>query len=155
MHQTQYKIRSTQVDSFGHLNNAAYLELYEWARWEWGEASGLDHHEMVHKRKIGPAILHIDLTFSKEIRLHETVTVRTWFHKAEKAKAVVAQEMLRSTGEIASKALIEFVMFNLEDRRAVPLPDDMRALYEKDADYRRSLEEDGLVPASKALPERT
>ena len=139
MHETQFKVRSTQVDLFGHLNNAAYLEIYEWARWEWAESGGDDPLKMVEEKRIGPAILHIDLTFSKEIRQNEEITVRTWYHSMERIRAQIAQEMIKADGQVASKVLITYVMMNLETRKVTSIPDEMRALYEADEEYRNQL----------------
>jgi YbgC/YbaW family acyl-CoA thioester hydrolase len=140
MFETNFKVRSTQVDTFGHLNNAAYLEIYEWARWEWSENGGFDPHIMIEERGIGPAIVHIDLSFSKEIRIHEEITVRTWFSALKDPKGVIAQEMIDKDGTIASKVLITFVMFNLKTRKITRQPDEMQALFDQDRDYRQSIE---------------
>lgn len=136
MHETRFKVRSTQVDTFGHLNNAAYLEIYEWARWEWAEDGDTDPVGMTQQRGIGPAILHIDLSFKKEIRLHEEITVRTWFHSMERIRARIAQEMIKADGEVASRVLITFVMFDLNTRKVTSIPDEMRAMYRADEEYR-------------------
>jgi YbgC/YbaW family acyl-CoA thioester hydrolase len=139
MHESRFRVRSTQVDSFGHLNNAAYLEIYEWARWEWAEASGGDPVRLVEEKRIGPAILHVDLTFSKEIRHHEEITVRTWYHSMERIRAQIAQEIIKADGQVASKVLITYVMINLDTRKVTSIPDEMRAMYEADEEYRNKL----------------
>ena len=139
MYESKFKVRSTQVDLFGHLNNAAYLEIYEWARWEWSEALGGDPLKMVEERRVGPAILHVDLTFSKEIRHNEEITVRTWYHSMERIRAQIAQEMIKADGQVASKVLITYVMINLDTRKVTSIPDEMRAMYEADEEYRNTL----------------
>ncbi len=139
MYETKFKVRSTQVDSFGHLNNAAYLEIYEWARWEWAEASGDDPIKRAQEQGIGPAILHIDLSFQKEIRLHQEITVRTWFHSMERIRAQIAQEMIKADGQVASKVLITYVMFDLNTRKVISIPDEMRAMFAADEQYRNQL----------------
>jgi acyl-CoA thioester hydrolase len=138
MFTTSFKIRSTQVDSFGHLNNAAYLEIYEWARWEWADEDGFDARKLVEKQGIGPAIVHVDLTFMKELRMHDEITVRTWFDSCEKVKACVAQEMIKADGELASTVNITFVMFDLKTRKMIPMPEEIQKLYGLDEEYRRT-----------------
>ena len=139
MYETKFKVRATQVDLFGHLNNAAYLEIYEWARWEWAEASGEDPVSWAQEKRIGPAILHIDLSFQKEIRLHEEITVRTWYHSMERIRAQIAQEMIKADGEVASKVLITYVMINLDTRKVTSIPDEMRTRFQADEHYRNQL----------------
>ena len=139
MYETKFKVRSTQVDIFGHLNNAAYLEIYEWARWEWSEDSGDDPVKWVQEKEIGPAILHVDLSFSKEIRLHEEITVRTWYHSMERIRAQIAQEMIKADGQVASKVLITYVMIDLNTRKVISIPDEMRTMFAADEEYRNQL----------------
>ncbi|MBN2799914.1 MAG: acyl-CoA thioesterase [Deltaproteobacteria bacterium] len=130
MHQTAFTVRATQVDTFGHLNNAAYLEIFEWARWEWSAAAGLDLMAYAKERRIGPAIVHIDLSFQREVRMHEPIAVRTWFHeKRGTSRAVVRQQMLREDGEIAAEMTLTFVLFDLDKRRALPLSEEFMTLW--------------------------
>ena len=140
MFTTNFTVRSTQVDTFGHLNSAAYVEIYEWARWEWADEDGLDAKKFAEEQGIGPAIVHIDVSFHRELRHHDRVTVRTWFHAMEKIKATVAQEMIKEDGQVASSVLVTFVMFDLEKRKIVSMPDGIKRLYEADEAYRKSRE---------------
>lgn len=136
MHETRFTIRSTQLDSFGHLNNAAYLEIYEWARWEWAELHGSNAREAVEHGGVGPAILKIEVDFRKEVRIHEQVRVRTWFHAIEGIRGVVRQQMLLSDDRVASEIRVVFVMFDLKKRRAMPLTQQMKDAYAADAPAR-------------------
>ncbi len=135
MHETQFKIRSTQVDSFGHLNNAAYLEIYEWARWEWASDFGMELEELAREQRIGPAVLHVDLSFFKELVMHENITVRTWIDGQEGLRGFVCQEMTKADGTVASHMRMTFVMFHLDKRRVVPMPEAMEGSAETDAEY--------------------
>jgi thioesterase III len=93
--------------------------------------------EMVERRGIGPAIVHIDLHFHREIRIHEEVVVRTWFDALEGLKGIIGQEMIKRDGAVASRARFTFVMFDLKSRKVIRVPDDLRRLYEQDAAYRQ------------------
>jgi YbgC/YbaW family acyl-CoA thioester hydrolase len=132
----EYVIRPTQVDTFGHLNNAAYLEIFEWARWEWAAAEGMALERLIAEQRTAPAVLHVDLSFFKELRMHERVRVRTWVQLLETVKGVVGQEMLKADGALAARLWLTFTMFHLERRRAVALPEALRAAFAADAPYR-------------------
>ncbi len=136
MHETQIRIRSTQVDTFGHLNNAAYLEVFEWARWEWAESLGMDINRISEKERMGPAVMHVDLSFFKEVHMHETVTIRTWFDQIERVKGVMGQELFKEDGLLAASALITFVMFHLDKRKVLPMPSFFQEAWEHDEQYR-------------------
>jgi YbgC/YbaW family acyl-CoA thioester hydrolase len=141
MHEMRIRIRPTQVDTFGHLNNAAYLELFEWARWEWAEVSGLDIERLATEQRIGPAVLHVDLSFTKEIRMHEAVAIQTWVQQLQRVKGVMGQRMLKADGQPAAQLWLTFAMFNLDKRRAVAMPDGLQTAYQADAGHRAQLAE--------------
>lgn len=136
MHETQVKVRPTQVDTFGHMNHAAYLEVFEWARWEWAAAQGMDLARMAAEDRIGPAVLHVDLTFLKELRMHDEVCVRTWVASLARVKGVMGQELVLADGLVAARMFLTFAIFHLDKRRAMPLPDALQAAFDTDAAYR-------------------
>jgi len=136
VHQTSFIIRSTQVDSFGHLNNAAYLELYEWARWEWWAASGLELNEFMKSTRKGPAVIQADVRFQRELRQGDVVTVRTWMHEATRVKVVMGQDIASPEGAIASSARITFVLINLDTRRTAPMAREILARFAEDEAFR-------------------
>mgnify|MGYP001545651614 CR=1 FL=1 len=135
-HEVVYTVQSTMVDTFGHLNNAAYLELFEWARWAWARASGMDLEPMMAEQRIGPAILHIDLSFRRELRMHEAVTIRTWFDELSGLKGYIRQDMVKEDGQLGATMRVTFIMFHLDKRRAVKVPAEMKAAFEEDAAWR-------------------
>ncbi len=45
-HEYQLLIHEGHLDSFGHVNNATYLNLFEEARWDWITARGYGLKEM-------------------------------------------------------------------------------------------------------------
>ncbi len=129
MHESRFIVRSTQVDSFGHLNSCKYLELYEWARWEWWAANGIDLAEYRESKWRGPMILRAEVDFKRELRLDEPITIHTWLHEATRVKATFAQEMVTGAdGTPASSARITFVLVDLDNRRPVPMPREIISL---------------------------
>lgn len=48
----EFDIRPTELDSFGHVNNARYLEFLEWARAEWGRVRGLSYDKFREEGQI-------------------------------------------------------------------------------------------------------
>ncbi|MBN2494462.1 MAG: acyl-CoA thioesterase [Deltaproteobacteria bacterium] len=136
MHESRFVIRSTQVDTFGHLNNAAYLEIYEWARWEWAAEVDMDLLRLAEQQRIGPAMLHVDLSFHKELTMHEPVLVRTWVEDVQRLRGVIGQQMRKASGELASSMKLTFVMFDLTKRKAVRMPEAFERAFEADAAFR-------------------
>ncbi len=70
----QLLIREQHLDSYGHVNNATYVSLFEEARWEMSTQRGYGYNKIQESGK-GPIILEINLKFLKEVTLRETVTI--------------------------------------------------------------------------------
>ena len=103
MHRYQVNIHEGHLDTFGHVNNAKYLELYEQARWDLitHNGYGLDQ---IKTLKIGPVVLEIDLTFKREITNREVITIESEPQKVEHPLIMeIQQRMLKADGSLASQ----------------------------------------------------
>lgn len=121
-------IRESHLDSYGHVNNAMYLTLLEEARWEFITAGGYGFLE-IHARRKGPVILDIHLSFVKEIRLRELVTIESQVIDYPSKVGTLKQRMLDSQGNEYAVATMKFGFFDLEARRLLaPSPEWLRAL---------------------------
>lgn len=130
MHETTIRVRSTQVDQLGHLNNAAFLEIFEWARWEWAECGGSAFNTMMSERGLGPVVVHADVSFRREVRFHERVRIETRMQSCDSRKGVIHQLMFREDGELSSEARFTFLTLDLAARKVVSMPEEIRAMVE-------------------------
>ena len=130
MFETSIRVRSTQVDQLGHLNNAAFLEIFEWARWEWAEVGGSAFHDMMHTQGVGPVIVHADVSFRREVRFHERLRILTWLVGCDHKKGTILQRMIREDGELAAEARFTFLTIDLARRKVVAMPGSIRAMVE-------------------------
>jgi acyl-CoA thioester hydrolase len=127
MHQnTQFEFTFTVtddlLDGYHHVNNARYLDLYERARWDILEKSGLGR-EMVGKNKIGPVIIEVTVRFSRELLPGEEIKITTTSRRKNELIFYFDQQMINSKGEIASKATFTTSLFDLEKRKMVKADD--------------------------------
>jgi acyl-CoA thioester hydrolase len=121
-------IRESHLDSYGHVNNAMYLTLLEEARWEFITAGGYGFEE-IHKQRKGPVILDIHLSFLKEIRLRETISIESQVLEYPSKVGTLKQRMLDDQGKECAVATMKFGFFDLEARRLLtPSSEWLRAL---------------------------
>lgn len=121
-------IREHHVDSYGHVNNATYLALYEEARWEIITPKGFGFVE-IHKKKQGPVILEVNVKFLKEIRLREEITIATKILSYKGKIGQMMQQMLKDDGAVASEAVFTFGLFDIKERKLIePTPEWKQAL---------------------------
>jgi YbgC/YbaW family acyl-CoA thioester hydrolase len=121
-------IRESHLDTFGHMNNAMYLNLFEEARWELITKNGYGLAE-VHKSKKGPVILDLQMKFLKEIRLREQISITVEMLEYKSKVGRLLQRMLKPDGTVAAEVTMTFGLFDLETRRLIdPTPEWKRAL---------------------------
>ena len=64
-------IKEHHLDTFGHVNNATYLQILEQARWELLNTHGFGL-ETIQRLQLGPVILECNIKFIRELLLRET-----------------------------------------------------------------------------------
>ena len=57
------KVRAYQCDSYGHVNNARYLEFFEEARWQLISLSDLDNY--LKDNKLGMVVVRILVNYKR------------------------------------------------------------------------------------------
>lgn len=126
-------IREYHLDTFGHVNNAAYLQICEEARWELITARGFGLNTII-KTGLGPTIVEINMKFKKEIRLRQQITIASQTLSYKKKIAVLLHEILNENNEVLFEATITFGLFDVKERKLVlPTPEWLYAVgFEKD-----------------------
>ena len=114
----QVLIKERDLDSFGHMNNANYLTLFEEARWDviTKRGYGLDR---IHQLKIGPVLLEVSLKFKHEVQNRETVKITTGVLKHEGKITTLRQVMYNSKGDVACIADFVLGLFDLKARKLI------------------------------------
>src|SRR5690606_1999890 len=112
VHEKVISISEAHLDSFGHLNNARYLELFEQARWDLITERGFGI-DVIRRTKTGPTILGVTLKFLQELGPRETVVIRTSMVSYERKVGVMRQEMVKADGTVACEAIFTFGLFEI------------------------------------------
>jgi acyl-CoA thioester hydrolase len=115
------KILERHLDTFGHVNNATYLELYEEARWEVMAENNLGMKEVL-QRRVGPVLLDLHLTFKAELTNREEIKIITQARSKMKNKYVILmdQKIVKSDGRVASTLELSIGLMNLDKRKLIP-----------------------------------
>jgi thioesterase III len=118
VHEYRMLVLENHLDTFGHVNNAAYLQILEEARWDLITRNGYGLDE-VHRRRVGPVILDVRLRFVKELRNRQAITIRSWTESYKGKIGKFAQQILDEAGETCCDALFTIGLFDLEARRLI------------------------------------
>ncbi len=111
-------IRESHLDTFGHVNNAAYLTLYEEARWDLISSRGYSLKE-IQKIKQGPVILEVNVKFQRELTLREKIKITTQLISYQGKVGQLEQKMLKADGTVASTAIFTFALFDTMARKII------------------------------------
>ena len=121
-------IKEHHLDSYGHVNNATYMELYEEARWEVITQNGYGYKK-VHEIGLGPIVLGAEIKFLKELKLREKVIITMESSPFEGKIFKIKQEMRKENGDVASEAVFTVGFFDLKNRKLIlPTPEWLKAI---------------------------
>jgi acyl-CoA thioester hydrolase len=124
----EYKlmIKESHLDSFGHVNNARYFDLYEEARWDFITRFGYGLKEVISKQ-MGPVILDVNCRFKRELKNRETITITSKTVDSSGKIMKIYQEMIKEDGTIASDATFTIGFMDLKARKLINPPSEWLA----------------------------
>lgn len=122
VHQYHFQVLETHLDTFGHMNHATYLTVFEQARWDWitERGYGLD---VVQKTQIGPTILEVNIKYKRELLLREDVRIESKCTQWRGKIGNLTQKMFNKAGEECAEINLVFGVFDMAKRRLVNAPE--------------------------------
>jgi thioesterase-3 len=114
-----YLIIERHLDTFGHVNNATYLQILEEARWEFITARGFGLKQ-IKESGLGPTILECNIKFMKELRLRQNVTIETQTQSTKGKIALLTQWIYNEQRDLCCEATFTIALFNTKERKLVP-----------------------------------
>ena len=121
-------IREQHLDTFGHVNNARYLEIFEQARWDFITDNGFGL-EYVRSSGTGPVILELSLKFVRELKNRQEVVVRSQLDSYEGKIGRMTQLIIDATGQVFCEAKFVIALWDTRVRKLIePTPEWRRAI---------------------------
>lgn len=124
-HSYELLIREGHLDTFGHVNNAAYAEIFEEARWEIITEGGFGM-DRIRETQLGPVVLAMDVKFKREVFNRERITIKTRCSGYPDKIGWLEQIMHNEKGEIACTAKFTFGLFDMGKRTLVRPTDEWK-----------------------------
>jgi acyl-CoA thioester hydrolase len=118
LHEKTMVISEAHLDSFGHMNNARYLELFEQARWDLITERGFGI-DVIRETQQGPIILEVSVKFMRELNARDAVVIRSDLLSYERKIARFRQQMVKADGSVACEAIFVFGLFDMKSRRLI------------------------------------
>lgn len=111
-------IQETDLDSFGHVNNAIYLTLYEEARWDLITKNGYGLQK-IKQTGVGPILLDVKMSFLKELKARDEIVIESQSVSYKNKIGKLHQKMLRE-GIVCSTAEFTIALFDMQERKIIP-----------------------------------
>lgn len=121
-------IDPSECDILGHMNVSRYFACVSDAGFAIMAAFGLGREDVVGGRRMSFAVVHSDATFHAEVLAGEAVFMRSHVVEVGRRSASFRHRLYRAgDAHLLFEATFKCVLMDLDRRRAVVVPDDMRA----------------------------
>lgn len=121
-------IREQHLDTFGHVNNARYLEIFEQARWDLITDNGFGL-EYVKSSGTGPVILEITLRFVREVKNRQHMVIRSFLESYEGKIGRMVQHLVDESGQLCCEGKFTIALWDTSTRKLIPpTPEWRRAI---------------------------
>ena len=120
-------VRGYELDSYGHVNNAVYLQYFEQARWEFMKDQGL--LEKINGLEFFLVVVDTHIRYMRESNLFDELVIETSCN-VEKPYIVFRQRILNAQSRLpVTRATIKTIFV---DRQKIPMdiPEFMNEQFE-------------------------
>lgn len=127
--ETGFVVRSSELDSFGHVNHAVFLHYFEHARFEALEAAGFSW-SVLEERNWAIYVVRIEVDYVAEARRGDRLEALTWADSFRRTSMVLAQALDRVEPDGRRTRVAEARVVAVwigPDGKPMRVPDDVRA----------------------------
>jgi len=125
----RHKVVPAEIDGLGHVNNLVYLGWFLESSAAHTEACGMSG-DPVPAENEGWVIRRHEIDYLAQVRPQDSVIIKTWIEKAEKASSTRRYEVVNAAdGRLVCAGLTVWVWINYKTGRPVRIPAKVYAAY--------------------------
>lgn len=114
-HIAKVTVRSYELDSYNHVNNAVYLQYLEYARMEYLRAIGFDYSRFFEAGYF-LYITHIDIRYRASALLFDELSIEVVPVKLGKVSGTFHQKITNQKGDLCVEAEVSWGCVNTEGK---------------------------------------
>lgn len=119
------QVRSYEVDSFGHVNNAVFLNYLEFARGEFLRQKGLNFHDFF-KWNAYPYVVKIVIEYKAPALIDDVIEISGQISHSTQTSFTLQKEIINAnTAKLLAKAEVTMVFVN-DKQRPTAIPEEFR-----------------------------
>lgn len=119
-------VRPYHCDSYGHVNNARYLELLEEARWNLLSNAELDHYLKIHS--LGMVIVDLHIKYKRPALPGEYLNISALVNHVGNSSFGIHQEITLDDASKIAEAEVKLVLISLADGKPYKMNDELKLL---------------------------
>ncbi|MEM7417427.1 MAG: thioesterase family protein [Gemmatimonadota bacterium] len=125
--ETDIDVRSGELDSFGHVNHAVFLQYFEHARFHALKDAGFSW-DVLGERSWAIFVVRIEVDYLAEANREDELVVRTWADSFRRTSMVLHQELCHrdAPDEVLTRARVTAVWIG-PNRKPMRVPPEVRA----------------------------
>ena len=112
---TQLRVRSYEMDSFGHANNAIYLQYLEAARCDYMRQVGIEFN-CFQQWGAFPAVVEAHLKYHQSVVTDDLLEIRGWFTHWKSASFNLEYEIRKEDQSKVLSANLKFAFVSLSGK---------------------------------------
>ena len=117
------QVRFTDVDIYGHVNNAIYAELFDTARYTYMKQLLPD----ADPKGNSLVLVHLETNFRKQIVFGDKIYVETHISKIGERSVGMSQKMINEeTGDLHADSYGVLSTFDAALQKSFPMPEEWR-----------------------------
>ncbi len=120
-----HRVRSYELDSFGHVNNATYLNYLEYARGEYLLQRGLSFSDF-DRWNAAPIVISAQIQFKSPAKVHDILEIEGRIVEWKRASFSLHYKVTNKTStKLTALAQMTFAFVD-QDGKLVPIPEEFR-----------------------------
>ena len=124
--ETELVVRPDDIDMNNHVHSSRYIDYLLAARFDQMRRCYKMPMEEFIERGFGWVMKTFTVEFLRQLRIGETVVVRTWLEVLERRDVLVKFEMVKKeTGKLSAEGNARFTLIDLKTGRPAVIPPDI------------------------------
>lgn len=126
MNKHRLLVRPYHCDSYGHVNNARYLEIFEEGRWNLLGSEQLDQYLETHH--LGMVVVELHIQYKKPALPGNWLNISAEITQLGNSSFTIGQHIHLDDGSPIAEAVVKLVMIDLQNGRPHRMDDELRNL---------------------------
>lgn len=127
-------VRGYEIDVYGHVNNAVYLQWLEQARWEWSRTYQIG----IEFENVLSVVRHLELDFKHEVIFGDEVEISLWPRICKNTSVIVGaqikiikSDIQKNVNQVALNAQMVLALIEKGSKQKASVPEKWRAFFPK------------------------